>query len=163
MRTIEAAISSLRNVICIALRPLSESLTSGALQVFRHRLATQLHISRGAAMQRHTTRKHRWGVILAGGEGVRLRSLTRLVSHDGRPKQFCPLLGDKTLLAQTRTRIARSVSPRQSVFVVLRSHKPFYAQELRRIPSSRMVVQPSNRGTLPAILCSLLRILRLDE
>jgi len=26
-----------------------------------------------------------------------------------------------------------------------------------------MVVQPSNRGTLPAILCSLLRILRLDE
>src|SRR6266851_8917825 len=125
MRTIEAAISSLRNVICIALRPLSESLTSGALQVFRHRLATQLHISRGPAMQRHTTRKHRWGVILAGGEGVRLRSLTRLVSHDGRPKQFCPLLGGRTLLAQTRMRIAPSISGHRTLFSLLSAHERF--------------------------------------
>jgi len=41
---------------------------------------------------RKATRKHRWGVILAGGEGVRLRNLTRLVSGDDRPKQFCRLI-----------------------------------------------------------------------
>jgi hypothetical protein len=61
-------------------------------------------------MHRSLTHKHRWGVILAGGEGVRLRSLTRLVSGDDRPKQFCPLLGGRTLLNQTRRRIQRSIS-----------------------------------------------------
>jgi Nucleotidyl transferase len=32
-----------------------------------------------------------WAVILAGGDGVRLRPLSRLISGDDRPKQFCPL------------------------------------------------------------------------
>ena len=49
-------------------------------------------------------RKERWGVILAGGEGVRLRPLTRMIVGDDRPKQFCPILGRETLLEQTRRR-----------------------------------------------------------
>jgi hypothetical protein len=32
-------------------------------------------------------------LILAGGDGVRLRPLTRALSGDGRPKQFCTLVG----------------------------------------------------------------------
>jgi len=32
-------------------------------------------------------------VILAGGDGERLRSVTPLVSGDDRPKQFCSLMG----------------------------------------------------------------------
>jgi mannose-1-phosphate guanylyltransferase len=107
--------------------------------------------------------EHRWGVILAGGEGARLRSLTRFVSGDERPKQFCPLLGDRTLLTQTRQRIARRVPAERTLFVVLRSHERFWANQLKEAPPTRMVVQPSNRGTLPAILCSLLRIGQLDS
>ena len=42
--------------------------------------------------------KHHWGVILAGGDGTRLKSLTHLVSNDDRPKQFCPLLGERRFL-----------------------------------------------------------------
>jgi mannose-1-phosphate guanylyltransferase len=114
-------------------------------------------------MQYHPTRKHRWGVILAGGEGVRLRSLTRLVSGDDRPKQFCPLLGERTLLAQTRNRIARDFSRHRTLFVLLRSHERFYAQELANVAPIQMVVQPGNRGTLPAILWSLLHIVHLDQ
>src|SRR3990172_10013989 len=34
----------------------------------------------------------RWGIILAGGDGTRLRSLTRTITGDDRPKQFCPIL-----------------------------------------------------------------------
>jgi mannose-1-phosphate guanylyltransferase len=106
---------------------------------------------------------HRWGVILAGGDGVRLRSLTRLVSGDDRPKQFCPLLGGRTLLAQTRLRTAKSIDRDRTLFVLTRSHESFYAKELEKVPAIRMVVQPSNRGTLPAILWSLLRIIRVDK
>ena len=106
---------------------------------------------------------HRWGVILAGGDGVRLRSLTRLVSGDDRPKQFSPLLEGRTLLAQTRLRIAESIDRDRTLFVLTRAHEPFYEKELEKVPPNRMVVQPSNRGTLPAILWSLFRIVRYDE
>ena len=114
-------------------------------------------------MQIDSNENHRWGVILAGGDGVRLRSLTRLVSGDDRPKQFCPLLGGRTLLAQTRLRTAERIDRNRTLFVLTKPHESFYAKELAKVPPIRMVVQPGNRGTLPAILWSLLRIIRLDE
>ena len=107
--------------------------------------------------------EHQWSVILAGGEGVRLRSLTRLISGDDRPKQFCPLIGGLTLLAHTRQRIAPSIAPDHTLFVLLNSHECFYAEELRDVPSTQTLVQPCDRGTLPAILLSLLQIVELDE
>lgn len=106
---------------------------------------------------------HRWGVILAGGDGTRLRSLTRLVSGDDRPKQFSPLMGGRTLLAQTRLRIANSIDRDRTLFVLTKAHEPFYQKELVKVPPARMIVQPSNRGTLPAILWTLLRVYRSDE
>ena len=47
-----------------------------------------------------------WGVVLAGGEGVRLRALARQICGDERPKQYLPLFGDRTLLRETLDRIA---------------------------------------------------------
>jgi mannose-1-phosphate guanylyltransferase len=106
--------------------------------------------------------EHRWGVVLAGGEGLRLRSLIRLVSGDDRPKQFCPLLGGATLLRRTRERIASYVRADRTLFVLTRAHEPFYRKEMAAVPSSRMLIQPSNRGTLPAILWSVLHIAQRD-
>jgi mannose-1-phosphate guanylyltransferase len=114
-------------------------------------------------MQRGLNSRRRWAVVLAGGEGVRLRSLTRLVSGDNRPKQFCPLLGGRTLLAQTRIRITRDFAHSRTLFVLLKSHECFYRKELGGVAPARMIVQPSNRGTLPAILASLMRIIRQNR
>jgi hypothetical protein len=54
-----------------------------------------------------------WGVILAGGEGVRLRSLTRSLCGDERPKQYATLLGARSLLrpgSPTRLPVTYSAS-----------------------------------------------------
>ena len=107
--------------------------------------------------------QHRWGIILAGGDGTRLRPLTRLACGDNRPKQFCPLLGGKTLLARTRSRIAQSIDQSRMLFVLTKKHEPFYSKELEMVPAHQKVIQSMNRGTLPAILWSLLRVSRLDN
>src|SRR6185437_16101322 len=84
-------------------------------------------------VQSSSTRQ-RWGVILAGGDGTRLQPLTRLACGDNRPKQFCPLLGGKTLLAHTRKRISHAIDPDRVLFVLTNKHEPFYRSELENIP-----------------------------
>ena len=100
----------------------------------------------------------RWGVILAGGDGTRLRALTEEIAGDGRPKQFCPILGRETLLAETRRRAALAVSPHRTLVVVTRTHERFYRPLLADLWSRQVVAQPENRGTAPAILYALLRL-----
>jgi mannose-1-phosphate guanylyltransferase len=107
-------------------------------------------------------RSSHWAVILAGGDGTRLRSLTKSISGDERPKQFCPLIGGRTLLDQTRRRVALSIEGNQTVTVVTRTHEDFYKSLLRDVPRDRVLVQPENKGTAPAILLSLLRIAQLS-
>lgn len=102
-----------------------------------------------------------WAVILAGGDGTRLRALTRRISGDDRPKQFCPVLGGDTLLDQTRHRAARLVDPDRTLFLLTRTHAPYYASLSETTPARSLVVQPENRGTAPAILLAMQRLLAL--
>jgi mannose-1-phosphate guanylyltransferase len=109
-----------------------------------------------------TRRSRRWGVLLAGGDGTRLQKLTRLICGDDRPKQFCPLFGNETLLEDTRKRAERSISREQILVPLTRSHRAFYLQEPGIRPSQR-IVQPANKGTAPPILYSLLSIEQNDD
>lgn len=98
----------------------------------------------------------RWAVILAGGDGTRLRPFTRSITGDDRPKQFCPVIGGETLLDQTRRRVARVVSPEKTMIVLTKSHEAFYRS--LNVPADLLAIQPQNKGTAPAILFPLLRI-----
>lgn len=113
-------------------------------------------------MSRYSNRQHRYCVILAGGDGTRLRQLTQCVSADARPKQFCPFLGGWTPLRATRQRAARSLDPERTLFVVTRAHERYYTEALADVRPSQVLIQPHNKGTAPAILMSLLHINRLD-
>lgn len=97
-------------------------------------------------------------VILAGGDGVRLSSFTREVFGYRMPKQFCPLFEGKTLLEQTMRRVSLLIPPNQTLTVLNRAHREFYSPLLNGTPSRNLFIQPENRGTAPAILCALLRL-----
>lgn len=107
-------------------------------------------------------RSHRWGVILAGGDGKRLLTLTRKISGDDRPKQFCALTGGETLLDQTRRRVAPMVPEEQTLLLLTRTHESFYSDQVAGTASSCLLVQPFNRGTAPAIVYGLTRLHDLD-
>lgn len=100
--------------------------------------------------------RDRWAVILAGGDGTRLQSMTRAITGDNRPKQFVPVVGGATLLDQTRRRVALSVTPNQTLIVVTQKHRPFYNS--LPISPELLLQQPGNKGTAPAILYALLRV-----
>jgi mannose-1-phosphate guanylyltransferase len=100
----------------------------------------------------------RCAIVLAGGDGQRLCGLTRQITGEAMPKQFCRLLGDASLVQQTRRRASLEVDESRIFITLTRTHERFYAPILENTPSRNLIIQPENRGTAPAILYSLLRL-----
>ena len=99
-----------------------------------------------------------WAVLLAGGDGTRLQSMTRAITGDSRPKQFVPVIGRSTLLDQTRRRVALSIEPSRTMIVVTQKHRRFYEPLAKEISPTLLLEQPHNKGTAPAILYALLQV-----
>ena len=103
-----------------------------------------------------------WGIVLAGGEGVRLRSLARRVCGDERPKQYVPVLGDRTLLGQTLDRVALGIPSCRTAVVTLRSHAGYFAERWAGSKPPAVLVQPADRGTAAGILFPVHWVFRQD-
>ncbi len=92
---------------------------------------------------------------------MRLRALTRYIAGQAIPKQFCRVTSERTLLEETIQRVHQVVPLGRIVVVVNRSHREFYEPLLHDLSRSQIVLQPSNRGTGPAILYGLERLARI--
>ena len=99
-------------------------------------------------------------LILAGGDGVRLRPLVHELIGDDRPKQFAAIVGGESLLAQTRRRAALFVPPEKTQIVLTSHHAAYYREVLSDAPAPSLLIQPENRGTATAVLYGLLRSAR---
>lgn len=98
-------------------------------------------------------------VVLAGGEGNRLASLTRALYGLDLPKQFAVLSGEHSLLQTTIERAARLTSYDRISVVVTSHHEPIARKQLAPYPGVELVVQPKNLDTAAGILLPLARIL----
>lgn len=103
-----------------------------------------------------------WGIVLAGGEGQRLRDFIRLHWGSKRPKQYCTLIGGQSMLRHTLARAERLLSPERLLTIVSREHLGYAREELYDRPPGTVIVQPGNRGTAPGILLPLLHVYQRD-
>jgi mannose-1-phosphate guanylyltransferase len=99
-----------------------------------------------------------WAVVPAGGSGTRLWPLSRAA----RPKFLLPLLGEHSLLQQTIDRLAPSVPPERTLVVCGPAHAAPVARQLPALPERNVLVEPSPRGSGPAIALATALIARRD-
>jgi len=105
-------------------------------------------------------RNDTWGVILAGGNGTRLSTLT--TDDDGVviPKQFCSLGGSKSLLQEAIERTTNHVAHDRVIVVVAEEHRKWWEPQLAGLNDENVVVQPCDRGTACGVLLPLMHINR---
>lgn len=103
-----------------------------------------------------------WALVLAGGEGSRLQSLTTLASGLAVPKQFCSFGGGASLLHDALKRASVIAPPERSCAIVSEHHARWWQSLPLPLPKQNLIVQPRNRGTAVGILLPLLQILHRD-
>jgi mannose-1-phosphate guanylyltransferase len=108
------------------------------------------------------SRGNTWALILAAGEGSRLRSLTTTTGGIAVPKQFCSLNGGPSLLQEALQRATAVTTPDRTCAVVAAQHRRWWEVPLFHLPDANVIVQPTNRGTAHGILLPLLHIAARD-
>ncbi len=103
-----------------------------------------------------------WAVVLAGGDGRRLRALTTTREGLIVPKQYCSL-GRSSCLLQDALRRAEAVAlPSHIGTVVAAQHRRWWEVAAAGVPAANLFVQPRNKGTAHGILLSLLSLERIN-
>jgi mannose-1-phosphate guanylyltransferase len=101
---------------------------------------------------------NRMALLLAGGDGARLRDLTREIAGAPIPKQYCRLLHGSSLLETTISR-AQLFAPCNRISVVVNlDHMDLATSQLIALPDENIFVQPQNRDTGPGMLFALLNL-----
>jgi mannose-1-phosphate guanylyltransferase len=100
-----------------------------------------------------------WTLALAGGEGTRLQEY--VTRHFGcqLPKQYCPLLGSRSMLEDTLARLNQLTPASRTLTVIGPTHAPYAMPQLARA-SDHVFRQPASRGTGLALYVALAMIRR---
>jgi len=116
------------------------------------------------AVRRHlaSMANETWVVVLAAGDGRRLKELTTTAAGHSVPKQYCSLDGGPSLLQEALRRAQAVAPPERICTIVAAQHLPWWQEQLAAMMPANIIVQPRNRGTAIGILLSVLHILERD-
>ena len=101
-----------------------------------------------------------WAIVLAGGEGERLKTFIRERLGSDKPKQYCKLTGGGTLLEETLRRVAPLVPAERIVTVIGGDHRRFLNGEAALCGC--FIEQPLMRETAPGIFLPAAHVLRAN-
>jgi mannose-1-phosphate guanylyltransferase/mannose-1-phosphate guanylyltransferase/mannose-6-phosphate isomerase len=95
-------------------------------------------------------------VILCGGSGTRLWPLSR--SH--LPKQFLPLVSERTMLQETVARLQGLEGAQPPIAIANDEHRFLAAEQLREVssPPQALILEPAGRGTAAAAAAAALLV-----
>jgi mannose-1-phosphate guanylyltransferase len=110
----------------------------------------------------HQQTDHRWGLILAGGDGIRLQNFIRARFGEYRPKQYCALIGKRSMLRHTIDRVSILFQEHHLLTTISAQHCAWAFGDLHDRRPDTVIIQPINRETGPGILLSLLHIHHYD-
>ena len=95
-------------------------------------------------------------VIFCGGRGTRIWPMSR----KKKPKQFQPLVGNKSMFRQTVEHLLKGFEP-ESIFVITgENYIPLVTKEAPEIPPQNLIVELEMRDTLAAIGLATISILK---
>src|SRR3974377_1003893 len=95
----------------------------------------------------------RCGIVLAGGEGTRLKRFIYQLRGSQVPKQYVNFIGNRSMLEHTFDRAERLIPGDRLFTVASRDHLqyPEARRQLLHRPIDTVVLQPSNKETGPAV------------
>lgn len=106
--------------------------------------------------------EHLWSIILAGGEGERLRQLTKSWLGYHKPKQYCTFIGTRSMFQHTVDRASLLSSPERTLTVIAKAHCEEAMRQLEGRQVGELVVQPENRDTAAGIFLPLTHVRARD-
>jgi mannose-1-phosphate guanylyltransferase len=101
-----------------------------------------------------------WGLVLAAGDGKRLRSYVQQSRGIELPKQYVNFIGRRSMLEHTLHRAEKLISKRQILTVISKDHLRFaeVRRQLADRANEKVIVQPANKETGPGIFLPLMHI-----
>lgn len=96
-----------------------------------------------------------WSIILAGGDGGRIRPFIERWLGSPKPKQYCTFVGSRSMLHHTLDRADRLGAPHQKVTVVSQNHQGYASEALAGQQAGHVILEPDYCGTGPGIFLPL--------
>ncbi len=104
-----------------------------------------------------------WSIVLAGGEGERVRPFVQRWLGYHKPKPYCAFVGNRSMLQHTVDRAIQLAPPSRTVAIVAREHRREALAQLRGRQIEAILLQPVNRDTGPGIFLPLTYIRAHDR
>ncbi|MFZ5366138.1 MAG: mannose-1-phosphate guanylyltransferase [Patescibacteria group bacterium] len=86
-------------------------------------------------------------VIFCGGYGTRMWPMSR----ESLPKQFQPILGEKSFFQKTVARVKKGFDPKDIYFSIPKEQVRFVEAQASGVPEGNIIAEPERRDTLGAV------------